>query len=130
MLIQVNQLGKTFQMGETTFHALRDVEFSVERAEIAKGLYTYMCARCVNLVIQVYERYLPTTDRDIFERLKQLLIIKIEQVAEFPLEYDLLQKAMVIAQREGFEELTGLCGTHRCRGPCGDGQRCADTWDG
>ena len=34
MLIQVKQLDKTFQMGDTTFQALRDVEFSVERGEI------------------------------------------------------------------------------------------------
>lgn len=93
----------------------------VERAEIAKGLlfhyfknkkglYTYVCSYCVDIVIQVYERFLPTSDRDIFARLKQLLIIKIQQIAEFPLEYDLLQKAMVVAQREGFEELAGIFG--------------------
>ena len=34
MLIEVNNLGKTFQMGETAFQALREVEFSVERGEI------------------------------------------------------------------------------------------------
>ena len=39
-----------------------------------------------------------------------MLIVKIQQVAEFPLEYHLLQKAIVVSKREGFEELAGIFG--------------------
>ena len=93
----------------------------VERAEIAKGLlfhyfknkkglYIYVCTTCMHTLVQVYERFLPASDRDIFERLKQILIIKLEQIAEHPLEYDLMQKALLVAKREGFEELATLFG--------------------
>ncbi|MGB8955503.1 MAG: hypothetical protein WCC10_09015 [Tumebacillaceae bacterium] len=55
MLIQVKHIGKT-----TLLNVFGGIEHTV---------------------VQVYVRFLPTSDRNIFERLKQLLIIKIQQVA-------------------------------------------------
>lgn len=75
----------------------------VEKAEISKGLlfhyfrnkkglYTYLVRHCVQVLGQEYEEFLPETSPDVFERIKQLTVMKIHQMQHYPKEYDLLLK--------------------------------------
>ncbi|TCP55752.1 TetR family transcriptional regulator [Tumebacillus sp. BK434] len=75
----------------------------VEKAEISKGLlfhyfrnkkglYAYLLRHCMKVLGQEYEDVLPTTSSDVFERIKQLTVMKIHQMKHYPQEYDLLLK--------------------------------------
>jgi AcrR family transcriptional regulator len=77
----------------------------VEKAEISKGilfhyfknkkgLYFYLLRHTIDILTQKYEAVAPTFDREVFAKIQQMTIFKLELIEQFPIEHDLMTKAM------------------------------------
>lgn len=76
----------------------------VEKAEISKGilfhyfknkkgLYLYVLRHTVEVMMQRYEAAMPQFDRDVFDRILQMSVFKLELMEQFPIEHELMTKA-------------------------------------
>lgn len=77
----------------------------VEKAEISKGilfhyfktkksLYLYVLRSCADYLAKQYEGIGATLARDVFDRLQQVMVFKLQLMEQYPQEHELLEKAL------------------------------------
>lgn len=77
----------------------------VEKAEISKGilfhyfktkksLYLYVLRSCADFLAKQYEAIGTDLERDVFDRLQQVMVFKLQLMEQYPEEHELLEKAM------------------------------------